>query len=218
LWLRDFLAKFSFNSAQVFISLGGICMKRICVYTGANIGLRTEYLLTAKRLADEIVKRDLELVYGGGKIGMMGALADAVLEHGGRVTGVIPEGLTQKEIVHDGLTELRVVSSMHERKVQMAELASAFITLPGGLGTLEETSEILTWAQIGLHRKPCGLLNVCGYYDHLIAFLDHMVEQKFFRPAHRSLLVVKDDPAELLESLEQYQAPEFKRWMEENYN
>ncbi len=140
-------------------------MKRICVFLGSDQGIRTDYLLSVKALAKELVARDLGLVYGGAKVGLMGVLADSVLELGGSVIGVIPQGLTQKEIVHDGLTELRVVSSMHERKAQMAELASGFITLPGGIGTLEETCEILTWAQIGIHNKPCGLLNVCGYYS-----------------------------------------------------
>jgi uncharacterized protein (TIGR00730 family) len=193
-------------------------MKRICVFLGSDMGVRTDYLLSTKQLASEIVKRDLELVYGAAKVGLMGVLADAVLELGGHVIGVVPKGLTQKEIVHDGLTELRVVSSMHERKAQMAELASGFITLPGGIGTLEETCEILTWAQVGIHKKPCGLLNICGYYDHLIAHLDNMVEQGFFGAIHRSLLIVKDNPKQLLDSLESYQPPDFKRWMTENEN
>lgn len=191
-------------------------MKRICVFTGSDMGVRTDYLLSAKQLANEIVERDLELVYGAAKVGLMGVLADAVLELNGRVIGVIPEGLAQKEIVHDGLTELRVVSSMHERKAHMAELASGFITFAGGIGTLEETCEILTWAQVGIHTKPCGLLNVNGYYDHFLAHLDNMVEQGFFRAVHRSLLIVKDDPKELLDSLESYHPPDFKRWMTEN--
>jgi len=191
-------------------------MKRICVFLGSDLGVQTEYQSSVKQLAKEIVERDIELVYGAAKVGLMGVLADAMLELGGRVIGVVPKGLTQKEIVHDGLTELRVVSSMHERKAQMAELASGFITLPGGIGTLEETCEILTWAQVGIHKKPCGLLNVCGYYDHLIAHLDNMVEQGFFRAVHRSLLIVKDDPKQLLDILENYQPPDFKRWMTES--
>ncbi|MEK8020998.1 MAG: TIGR00730 family Rossman fold protein [Candidatus Parabeggiatoa sp.] len=191
-------------------------MKRICVFLGSDLGVQTEYQSSVKQLAKEIVERDIELVYGAAKVGLMGVLADAVLELGGRVIGVVPKGLTQKEIVHDGLTELRVVSSMHERKAQMAELASGFITLPGGIGTLEETCEILTWAQVGIHKKPCGLLNVCGYYDHLIAHLDNMVDQGFFRAVHRSLLIVKEDPKQLLDSLESYQSPDFKRWMKES--
>ena len=188
-------------------------MKRICVFAGSDTGRQKDYQLSAKLLAKEIVKRDLELVYGGAKVGLMGVIADAVLESGGTVIGVIPEGLTQKEIVHDRLSELQVVSSMHERKAKMAELASGFITLPGGIGTLEETCEMLTWAQLGIHKKPCGLLNVGGYYDCLIAFLDNMVEQNFFSLVHRSLLIVKDDPEQLLDSFENYQAPDFKRWM-----
>jgi len=189
-------------------------MKRICVFIGSDMGKRTDYVRCTKQLAAEIVGRDLELVYGAAKVGLMGVLADAVLESGGRVIGVIPEGLTQKEIVHNGLTELRVVSSMHERKAQIAALSSGFISLPGGIGTLEETCEILTWAQLGIHKKPCGLLNVSGYYNHLIAHLDNMVEQGFFSPVHRSLLIVKDDPKQLFDSLMSYQPPDFKRWME----
>jgi len=150
-------------------------MKKICVFLGANMGIREDYVLSAKRLAGEIVERNLGLVYGGAKVGLMGILADAVLELGGSVIGIIPKGLTQKEIVHDGLTELRVVSSMHERKAQMAELSFGFIMFPGGIGTLEETCEILTWAQLGIHNKPCGLLNIRGCYDHFIALLDNMV-------------------------------------------
>jgi uncharacterized protein (TIGR00730 family) len=188
-------------------------MKRICVFLASDMGVKTDYLLSVKQLAKEIVERDMELVYGAAKVGLMGKLADAVLESGGKVTGVIPKGLAQKEIVHGGITELIVVSSMHERKAQMAKLASGFITLPGGIGTLEETCEILTWAQIGIHKKPCGLLNVCGYYDHFIACLDNMVEQGFFRPVHRSLLIVSDNPKHLINTMENYQAPDFKRWM-----
>jgi len=191
-------------------------MKRVCVFLGSDMGVRTDYLLSVKYLAKEIVERDIELIYGGAQVGLMGALADAVLESGGRVIGVIPKGLTQKEIVHDRLTELIVVSSMHERKAQMAKLASGFITLPGGIGTLEETCEILTWAQIGIHKKPCGLLNVCGYYDNFVKFLDNMVEQGFFRPAHRSLLIIKDDPKKLFDNLEKYEPLDFKRWMKED--
>ncbi|MEK8016630.1 MAG: TIGR00730 family Rossman fold protein [Candidatus Parabeggiatoa sp.] len=191
-------------------------MKRICVFLGSDLGVQPEYQSSVKELAKEIVERDIELVYGAAKVGLMGVLADAVLELGGRVIGVVPKGLTQKEIVHDRLTELRIVSSMHERKAQMAELAEGFITLPGGIGTLEETCEILTWAQVGIHKKPCALLNVCGYYNHFIAFLDNMVENEFFRPVHRSLLIVKDDPKQLLDTLENFQPPDFKRWMTES--
>nr|VFK58359.1 MAG: hypothetical protein BECKTUN1418F_GA0071002_11426 [Candidatus Kentron sp. TUN]VFK67292.1 MAG: hypothetical protein BECKTUN1418E_GA0071001_11406 [Candidatus Kentron sp. TUN] len=190
-------------------------MKRICVFLGSYIGAQTDYVSSAKRLADELVARNLELVYGGAKVGLMGILADAVLEAGGHVIGIIPKGLTQKEIVHDGLTELRVVSSMHERKEQMARLASGFIMFPGGIGTLEETCEILTWAQLGIHKKPCGLLNVLGCYDHFIALLDNMVDQGFLEPAHRSLLMVSDDPKRLLDDFEQYEAPDFTVWMHE---
>nr|VFJ63629.1 MAG: hypothetical protein BECKFW1821C_GA0114237_100453 [Candidatus Kentron sp. FW] len=191
-------------------------MKRICIFAGSDAGMHEEYSLAAKELAREIVHQDLELVYGAGKLGLMGVLADAVLEQGGKVIGIVPEGLTQKEILHDGLTELRIVSSMHERKAQMEKLASGFISLPGGIGTLEETCEMLTWTQLGMHKKPCGLLNIHGYHDHFIAFLDNMVDKEFFRPVHRSLLIVKDNPRQLLDDFKNYRPPDFKRWMRPN--
>lgn len=191
-------------------------MERICVFLGSDIGIKAEYQESTKQLAKILVNRNIELVYGAAKVGLMGILADEVLSLGGKVIGVIPEGLKQKEVVHEGLTELIVVSSMHERKAKMAGLSSGFITLPGGIGTLEETCEILTWAQIGIHKKPCGLLNVAGYYDHLIAFIDNMVANQFFRDIHRSLLIVENDPEALLNRFEEYQPADFKRWMKED--
>lgn len=188
-------------------------MKRICVFIGSSIGKQTNYILQTKQLAKELVKRDIELVYGGAKVGLMGILADTVLELGGHVIGVIPKGLTHKEIVHDNLTQLKIVSSMHERKEKMSLLASGFIALPGGIGTLEEISEILTWAQLGIHNKPCGLLNTSGYYKHFIAQLDNMVKEGFLKEIHRSLLIENNDIVQLLDSLENYQKPNFKTWL-----
>jgi uncharacterized protein (TIGR00730 family) len=152
-------------------------MKRICVFAGSSAGVRPEYLRAAADLGTVLAARGIELVYGGARVGMMGAVAGAVLAGGGRVTGVIPQALVEKEVAHDGLTELRVVTSMHQRKALMADLSDAFIALPGGWGTLDEMFEILTWAQLGLHRKPCGLLNVSGYFDRLLAFLDALQSQ-----------------------------------------
>ena len=151
-------------------------MKRICVFAGSSRGAREDYAQAAERLAFELVNRGYGVVFGGGRVGMMGVLADATLALGGEVIGVIPKALLEKEVAHGGLTELRVVASMHERKAMMAELSEGFIALPGGLGTLEEFFEVLTWAQLGLHPKPCGLLNVRGYYDRLLEFLDLTVE------------------------------------------
>ncbi len=175
---------------------------RICVFTGSRHGARSEYAEAAKRLGRALVERDYGLVYGGGNVGLMTVIADTVLELNGHVTGVIPDSLVSKEVAHQGLSELRVVNSMHERKALMAELADGFIAMPGGIGTMEEFFEVLSWAQLGLHEKPCGLLNVCGYYDPLIQFLDRGVEQDFIKPKHRALLIEKNDPAKLLDRFE----------------
>jgi uncharacterized protein (TIGR00730 family) len=148
-------------------------MRRVCVYCGSSSGVLPEYSAAARELADVLVRHELELVYGGADKGIMGVLADAMLEHGGKVHGVIPKMLTDKEIAHQGLTELHVVASMHQRKTMMAALSDGFIALPGGYGTLEEIIEIITWGQLRFHDKPCGLLNVKGYFDHLLAYLDH---------------------------------------------
>ncbi|WP_323844129.1 TIGR00730 family Rossman fold protein [Microbulbifer magnicolonia] len=182
-------------------------MKNICVYCGSNTGRRSEYLQAAEALAEQLVARDIGLVYGGASIGIMGALADAVLAGGGRVTGVIPEALAVREVPHRGVTEMCVVSSMHERKALMESRSDGFIALPGGLGTLEELFEILTWSQLGFHRKPCGLLDVAGYYRHLAAFLDHCVAEQLLQPEYRAMLLEADDPARLLALMENYQAP-----------
>ncbi len=173
--------------------------RRICVFTGSRHGARSEYAEAARRLGRELVARGYGLVYGGGKVGLMTVIADTVLELKGHVTGVIPSSLVSKEVAHLGLTALRVVDSMHERKALMAELSDGFIAMPGGIGTMEELFEVISWAQLGLHEKPCALLNVMGYYDPLLRFLDHGVEQDFIKPKHRELLLEESDPARLLD-------------------
>ena len=188
-------------------------MKAVCVYCGSNAGRRPEYAAAARRLGEELAGRGLGLVYGGSSVGIMKVVADTVLELGGRVTGVIPEALVRKEIAHRGLTELHVTASMHERKMRMAELSDAFVALPGGIGTLEELFEAWTWGQLGLHGKPCGLLNVAGYYDGLISFLDHTVEERFVREATRAMLVVSEDPADLLDRFAGWRAPAVEKWI-----
>jgi uncharacterized protein (TIGR00730 family) len=189
-------------------------MRRVCVYAGSNHGADPAYAEAARGLAAALVERGLGLVYGGGKVGLMGEIADAALAAGGEAIGVMPQALIEREIGHRGLTELRVVDSMHERKALMAELADAFVALPGGIGTLEELIEIYTWSQLGLHRKASGLLNVAGYYDHLEAFLDHAVAQDFLPPQHRALLVTAQTPDELLDRLERWEPPTVGKWLE----
>ena len=177
------------------ISLNG----RICVFTGSRHGQLPEYTDAARQLGRQLVAHGYGLVYGGGNVGLMTVIADAVLELSGHVTGVIPNSLVSKEVAHLGLSDLRIVDSMHERKALMAELSDGFIAMPGGIGTMEEFFEVLSWAQLGLHEKPCALLNVAGYYDPLIQFLDHAVEQDFIKPKHRALMIVESDPGRLLE-------------------
>jgi len=189
-------------------------MKNICVYCGSNPGRLAAYADGARSLAKALVDRDLGLVYGGASVGIMGLIANSVLQLGGRAVGVIPEALKRKEIEHTGLTELHVTRSMHERKTLMADLSDGFIALPGGVGTLEEIFEVWTWAQLGFHAKPCGLLNVAGYYDGLTAFLDHTVAEQFVRPAHRSTLMVEPTPDVLLDRFASYQAPTVQKWVE----
>jgi uncharacterized protein (TIGR00730 family) len=176
-------------------------MKRVCVFCGSNAGIRTEYGIAAQGLATVLARRGLGLVYGGGNVGLMGVLADSMLRAGGEVIGVIPQSLVAKEVAHHGVTELRVVDTMHQRKALMNELSDAFIALPGGFGTLDEFFEILTWSQLGIHAKPSGLLNVSGYYDSLLAMLDHAVTERFLRPAHRQLVIADLNASTLVQRL-----------------
>ncbi len=189
-------------------------LRRICVFCGSSPGALAEYATAARELASLLAQGGIGLVYGGGRVGLMGVLADGVLAGGGDVIGVIPEPLMGLEVEHRGLSDLRVVSTMHERKALMADLADAFIALPGGLGTLDESFEILTWSQLGLHAKPFGLLNVAGYFDRLLAFLDHAADQRFVRAEHRSLLQVADDAPTLLRRLATYQPPVLDKWID----
>ncbi|MBI4516023.1 MAG: TIGR00730 family Rossman fold protein [Deltaproteobacteria bacterium] len=192
-------------------------IRRLCVFCGSSPGARPAYAGAAVELSACLVRRGIELVYGGGNVGLMGILADAMLARGGHVIGVIPESLRALEVAHVGLPDLRVVESMHGRKALMADLADGFIALPGGLGTLEELFEVATWRQLGLHDKPLGLLNVGGYFDPLIALLDHAVSERFLRPEHRQLLLVAPEPAGLIEAFLAFKppAPE-KKWIDRN--
>ncbi|WZB69808.1 TIGR00730 family Rossman fold protein [Achromobacter xylosoxidans] len=189
-------------------------MKNLCVYCGSNPGNRPDYIEQARALARELIKRDIGLVYGGSVVGIMGEVANEVLAGGDRVIGVIPELLLKKEHAHRGLTELHLVQTMHERKAMMIDKADGFIALPGGAGTLEEFFEVWTWAQLNMHEKPCGLLNVAGYYDAMLRFLDHAVAESFIRPQHRDMLVVEQDPVALLDRYAAYRAPVVSKWFE----
>ena len=194
-------------------------MKNICVFCGSNAGARPDYLDAARQLARVLVNEQIGLIYGGASVGAMGVLADTVQDLGGQVVGVIPRALVDnslagKEIANARLTDLRVVNSMHERKALMAELADGFIALPGGLGTLEEFFEVVTWAQLGLHPKPCGLLNVCGYYDGLIGFLDHAVAERLVRREHREMIMIAQTAPELIGLFETYRAPQVEKWLD----
>ena len=187
-------------------------MQRICVYCGSSPGNGSVYADAAKDLASALVEQNIELVYGGAAKGTMGILADAVLEHGGAVHGVIPKLLQDKEIAHEGLTALHVVTSMHERKSMMAALSDGFIALPGGFGTVEELIEMLTWGQLKFHDKPCGVVNVNGYFDKLLGFLDHMQDEGFLRAENRAMLLCDDNAAGLLNQFERYAAPRVEKW------
>lgn len=193
--------------------MAGMRISSVCVYCGSSAGRRPVYLEAARALAAALVQRGIRLVYGGARVGLMGALADAALERGGTVTGVIPRALAGKEIAHDGLSELIVTESMHARKTIMAERSDACIALPGGIGTFEELFEAWTWTQLGYHRKPCGLLNAGGYFDTLIQFLDHSVAEAFMRQTHRDILLVDPDADSLLDRLEAHELPEVPKWI-----
>lgn len=188
-------------------------MTSLCVYCGSSSGRIDAYAVEARALARAMTERGIRLIYGGAGVGIMGVVADEVLRLGGEAVGVIPESLMRKEIAHAGLTELHVTASMHARKTLMAELADGFVALPGGLGTLEELFEVWTWAQLGFHHKPCGLLNVAGYYDALIGFLDHAAGEQFVRPDQRNMLVVESDPIALLDRFTTYTPPAMTKWV-----
>jgi uncharacterized protein (TIGR00730 family) len=185
----------------------------LCVFAGSSSGNDPAFVAAARTLGETLVSRGFGLVYGGAKVGLMGIVADTVIARGGHVFGVMPDFLAGKEIVHSGLPELKITSSMHERKTAMAERASGFIALPGGFGTIEEFFEAITWAQLGLHRKPCGLLNVNGYYDSLLTFLDHAVSSQLLRAQNREMVLAASDPATLLDMMQAYDAPHVPKWI-----
>ena len=188
---------------------------RICVFCGSSVGARPAYAVAAKKLGQLMARRGIGLVFGGGCVGLMGTIADAILAHKGEAIGVIPEGLMQREIGHRGVTKLHVVSTMHERKALMADLSDAFIALPGGYGTLEEFAEIVTWSQLGIQNKPCALLNTEGYWDGLLKFLDHAVAEDFVRVENRGLIVVGATPEELLDRIAAWQPPpHVEKWLD----
>lgn len=176
-------------------------MKSICVYCGSSLGNAASYSDAARALAAELVSQNIALVYGGGNVGLMGVIADEVMRRGGNVTGIIPQALLDKEVGHHGLTRLHIVKDMHERKAMMAQLSDGFIAMPGGIGTLEELFEAMTWLQLGLHDKPVGLFNIAGFYDGLLAFLHHQVKEGFLKPRHADLLIAESAPAPLIQSL-----------------
>jgi uncharacterized protein (TIGR00730 family) len=191
-------------------------MKRVCVYCGSSIGAQPIYREMAEAMGALLARRGIGLVYGGGNVGLMGVVADAALAAGGEVIGVIPHSLANREIAHAGVTDLRVVDSMHTRKAMMAELSDAFIAMPGGVGTFEEFFEAVTWTQLGVHRKPCGLLNVGGFYAPLAAFIDQAVTEGFIKPVHRAMIVVDDDPERLLNSLATVKLPDVPKWIKKD--
>jgi uncharacterized protein (TIGR00730 family) len=189
-------------------------LKSLCVYCGSSPGLRAAYIEAAEAFGRLIATEGITLVYGGGNVGLMGALADSVLQAGGNVIGVIPERLAAKELAHNGLSELHLVGSMHERKLKMAELSDAFVALPGGAGTIEEIFEVFTWTQLGFHLKPCAFLDVDQYYARLFQFLDHMADQRFITKEHLDSLISGDDPADLLRKLRNYTPAIVDKWLD----
>jgi uncharacterized protein (TIGR00730 family) len=191
-------------------------MKRICVFCGSNNGTDSIYPETAGRVGEFLVRNNIGLVYGGGRIGLMGKVADTVIAGGGNAVGVIPEALATREVAHGGLSELIVVNSMHERKALMAELSDGFIALPGGFGTFEEFCEIVTWAQLGIHQKPCGLLNVAGYYDSMVKLFDHATDQGFVRAEHRSLVLMDENIETLYRKMQDFVPPVLEKWLDKS--
>jgi uncharacterized protein (TIGR00730 family) len=188
-------------------------VRAVCVFCGSNAGARPAYAEAAAEVGRAIAARGLDLVYGGAAVGLMGTLADAALAAGGKVIGVIPKALVEREIAHAGLTELREVKSMHERKAIMADSSDAFLALPGGAGTLEEVFEAWTWAQLGHHQKPVGLFNVAGFFDGLVTFLNHQCSERFIRQEHRDMLIVESDPNRLLDRFSDYRPPVVEKWI-----
>jgi uncharacterized protein (TIGR00730 family) len=188
-------------------------MRRVCVFCGSNVGRQPAYAEAAQAMGALLAKRGIGLVYGGGNVGLMGVVADAVLDRGGEVIGVIPQALANREVAHTGVTSLHIVDSMHTRKAMMAELSDAFVAMPGGVGTFEEFFEAVTWTQLGVHRKPCGLLNVNGFYSPLAAFVDQAVTEGFIKPVHRAAIVVDSDPARLLDTLATIRLPDVPKWI-----
>ncbi|MFD1426028.1 uncharacterized protein (TIGR00730 family) [Kroppenstedtia sanguinis] len=189
-------------------------MKNICVFCGSSPGSNPVYIEGAKQLGIALAESDITLVYGGARVGLMGAVADTVLDHGGQAIGVIPKSLVDREIAHTGLTHLHIVDSMHERKALMADLADGFIALPGGSGTLEEFFEVFTWAQLGHHQKPCGLLNLNDYYTPLLQFIDHTIREGFMKEDYRAIIPSESSPEPLLQRFEKYQAPKIVKWVD----
>jgi uncharacterized protein (TIGR00730 family) len=189
-------------------------IRRVCVFCGSSAGRDPRYALAAAELGEALAARNWGLVYGGGRVGLMGVLADAVLDAGGSVIGVIPKMLATKELLHVGATQMHVVESMHARKALMAELADAFVALPGGFGTFEETLEMITWGQLGIHRKPLGLLNTLDFFQPLVQFIDHAILEGFIRPEQRDLLVTADAAVPLLECLSRHEPPFVRKWIE----
>jgi len=188
-------------------------IRRLAVFCGSNPGACSDYMVAAKDFGTLLASRGIGIVYGGSSVGLMAALADAAADKRGEVIGVIPRMLVEREVANTSLSDLRVVDSMHQRKALMAELADGFVALPGGVGTLEEFFEVWTWGQLGMHAKPCGLLNVAGYFDPLLEFLDHAVEEKFVRDVHRSMVIVESDAETLLERFASYAPPRVVKWV-----
>ena len=189
-------------------------MKRICVFCGSNKGAKVEYIEAAKSLGKVLVKKNIGLVYGGGKVGLMGVIADEVLAAGGEVIGVIPQSLVAREVAHQNVTQMHIVNSMHERKALMADLSDGFMALPGGMGTFDEFCEILTWAQLGIHQKPCGILNVENYFTPLLAMFDHALREGFLRDTHRALVIEATEPETLLDLFAKYQPQHVEKWLD----
>jgi len=187
-------------------------IRRLAVFCGSNPGARPDYVEGARAFGHLLAERGIGVVYGGSSVGLMSAVAEAVLDELGDIIGVIPKMLVEREVAHKTLSDLRIVGSMHERKALMAELSDGFVALPGGIGTLEEFFEVWTWAQLGMHAKPCGLLNIAGYFDPLLAFMDHMIDEGFVRPEYRPMLTVAASAAELLTRMADYRAPAIEKW------